>query len=182
MVHIFNRYRLIHRLVAEAFLGERPTGMLVHHKDNDKANARPENLMYASASQNTKWAYADGRIGSHYKLSPFQRAKVVELYMKGDRTIISLAKQFDVSREIIRNLVKSTGIKRHNMKKLTPALYTEIRSKWVPFKYPVRMLAEEYKVSCGMVEYILGQRANRGRWLPKPPLPWDSELSTDAPK
>jgi hypothetical protein len=42
----------LHRVVAEAFIGTRPTGYQVNHKDGDKANNRIENLEYVTASEN----------------------------------------------------------------------------------------------------------------------------------
>ena len=42
----------IHRLVAAAFLGERPEGMQVNHKNGNKQDNRLENLEYVTASDN----------------------------------------------------------------------------------------------------------------------------------
>lgn len=39
-------------LVAEAFLGERPVGCDVSHKDEDSLNNRPDNLLYETRKQN----------------------------------------------------------------------------------------------------------------------------------
>lgn len=52
-----------HSLVALAFLGPRPPGAFVHHIDGDRLNNRLANLMYASPSENTRFAYAAGRLG-----------------------------------------------------------------------------------------------------------------------
>lgn len=44
----------VHTLVAAAFHGPRPAGLDVAHGDNDKHNNRPENLRYATRSENMK--------------------------------------------------------------------------------------------------------------------------------
>ena len=36
----------VHNLVAEAFLGRRPTDAEIHHKDHDRANPAEDNLEY----------------------------------------------------------------------------------------------------------------------------------------
>lgn len=42
----------VHRLVCAAFHGPRPDGMDCAHWDNDKTNSRPENLRWATRSEN----------------------------------------------------------------------------------------------------------------------------------
>lgn len=50
----------VHRVVAEAFLGVRPGGCVIDHKDGTKANNRSSNLEYVSARENTARATALG--------------------------------------------------------------------------------------------------------------------------
>ena len=52
--------RLVHRLVAEAFLGPCPAGHNVNHKDSDRANARLQNLEYVTPKANTQHAINQG--------------------------------------------------------------------------------------------------------------------------
>lgn len=53
-LHIFQRKetRLVHQLIALAFLGTRHSGMQVNHIDGDKFNNRQENLEYATCAGN----------------------------------------------------------------------------------------------------------------------------------
>jgi len=44
--------RTVHGLVAEAFLGLRPTGYEVHHKDSNISNPSADNLEYVTPKKN----------------------------------------------------------------------------------------------------------------------------------
>lgn len=50
----------VHRLVAAAFLGARPAGMQINHKNGIKSDNRLENLEYCTQSENMKHAFATG--------------------------------------------------------------------------------------------------------------------------
>lgn len=47
-------FRYVHRLVAEAFIGPRPEGMQVHHRDGVRDNNYPSNLCYVTQMENTR--------------------------------------------------------------------------------------------------------------------------------
>lgn len=50
----------VHILVASAFLGKRPTGYIVNHKDGNKQNNNASNLEYTTYSGNLIHAYKTG--------------------------------------------------------------------------------------------------------------------------
>lgn len=51
-VHLQGVTRKVHALVAEAFIGPRPAGEEVRHRDGNKLNAAAENLEYGTRRQN----------------------------------------------------------------------------------------------------------------------------------
>jgi hypothetical protein len=53
--------RAVHRLVAEAFLGQPPMGRVVNHKNGDRADNRAENLEWVTQSENVSHTYRSGR-------------------------------------------------------------------------------------------------------------------------
>lgn len=52
--------RTIHSLVAEAFIGPRPDGAVINHKDTCKTNNRVDNLEYTTSAANAAHAQAHG--------------------------------------------------------------------------------------------------------------------------
>ena len=54
------RHRTVHSLVAEAFLGPRPKGADIRHKDGDRTNNTASNLEYGTRSQNLRDCYEYG--------------------------------------------------------------------------------------------------------------------------
>jgi len=62
----------VHVLVAAAFIGPKPIGMDINHKDGNKQNNRVENLEYMTRSENCKHGF---RLGLSY--TPFREFKGV---------------------------------------------------------------------------------------------------------
>lgn len=50
----------VHALVCEAFIGPRPAGYEINHKDGDKSNNHLENLEYCTSRENTRHAIENG--------------------------------------------------------------------------------------------------------------------------
>jgi HNH endonuclease len=50
----------VHVLVAQIFIGRRPAGMTVNHKDGDKWNRAVTNLEYITQGENNSHAWATG--------------------------------------------------------------------------------------------------------------------------
>lgn len=78
-----NRLERVHRLVVEAFFGLIPEGMVVNHKDGDKAHNHYTNLEIFSYKENNAHAKATGLNGNRGEKSHYARlteAEVIAMY------------------------------------------------------------------------------------------------------
>lgn len=103
----------IHRLVALAFIGPPPDGMIVCHKDDNPANNNLENLKYGTLSENSYDALRNGRRSILYgedhnkaKLTAKQVNEIRQLYATGAYTLVELGKMFGVHHTNISLIVK----------------------------------------------------------------------------
>jgi len=95
----------VHTLVAEAFLGVRPTAHhLVAHGDGSRTNNRPDNLRWATALENAEDRDRHGTTvrlkGEAYGMSRLTAAAVLEMRARKHRgaSADELAERFRVSR------------------------------------------------------------------------------------
>lgn len=101
----------VHALVAAAFIGPRPSGMQINHKDGNKQNNRLENIEYCTQSENIRHSY---RHGMHTPVGGEKhgQAKLTALDVARIRTesgsSTALAKKYGVHRKTIMN-VKTGG-------------------------------------------------------------------------
>lgn len=79
---------LVHILVAEAFLGPKPLGMTVNHKNGNKRDPSADNLEYLTQGDNNKHAY---RIGLKRHVQPIgEKNHAAKLTLEQARRVISL--------------------------------------------------------------------------------------------
>lgn len=52
----------VHKAMAELYIGERPDGMTVNHRDGNKLNNAASNLEYLSAAENVRHAFKSGLV------------------------------------------------------------------------------------------------------------------------
>ena len=108
--------RMIHRLVAAAFIGECPCGKEVNHKDGVKTNNTPANLEYVTRSENAKHALRMGlrkfvpsrRIGEELhsaKLTESEVREIKQLYSKGGLRQRDIAEKYGVKQSAISRIV-----------------------------------------------------------------------------
>lgn len=79
--------RTVHSLVAEAFIGPRPDGLVVNHKDTNKHNNASSNLEYVTPQENTAHARANGCAPKVYRGADNFRAKLTEVQVSEIRRI-----------------------------------------------------------------------------------------------
>lgn len=113
---------LVHRIVAAAFLGPRPEGHEVNHKDGDKTNNRVGNLEYMTRSENNRHAYRTGLRtplpiapsgAAHHnaKLTDEQVREIRRLYRPRMYGTPRLAREFGVSHKTIWQIVRGNAWK-----------------------------------------------------------------------
>ena len=160
---------LVHVLVAEAFLGPRPAGMVANHKDGDKAHNGAENLEWVTPSDNGVHAYRLGlqRGGEHQGGAKLTDDKVREIrarYKGGNGEQTKLAKEFGVSQGLISQIVrgdvwrhlpvgevtgdprKASG-ERHRNASVTNEQVREIRGLYAAGGVTHQQLARQYGIS-----------------------------------
>lgn len=104
---------LVHQLVAIAFLGPSPKGMVVCHGPGGSFDNRLKNLSYGTPSQNSFDQWRDntklyGELCSWSKLTATQVNQIKQEYKNGI-TNKELAKKFNVSRSRICDIIKGRG-------------------------------------------------------------------------
>lgn len=109
--------RLVHTVVAGAFMGSAPEGYEVNHEDGDKVNNRLSNLKYVTHSENNLHAYANGlnpRSGERHRWSKLTADQVLEIRRLNAKEGLGcrrLARRFGVSKGTITLILNRTNWK-----------------------------------------------------------------------
>jgi hypothetical protein len=101
-------YWHVHLLVAQVFIGPRPEGMQINHKNLDKTNNRDGNLEYVTPVQNCAHAAVHGHTPSpeniphgekHYdaRLTEADVIEARDLYATGVHSCSALSRRFKVT-------------------------------------------------------------------------------------
>lgn len=105
---------LLHRLIAEAFLGE-SHGRQVNHKNGDKSDNRVENLEWSTCAENNRHArevLGKTQVGERNSRCKIPSNKVEEI-LKNDRSAKEWASELgctaDYVRQIRRGVYRSRG-------------------------------------------------------------------------
>lgn len=106
----------IHLMVAECWLGKKPRGMIVNHKDGNKRNYRRSNLEYTTNSGNVDHALDTGlqKHGGDRSWSAVTNVvalKIVKRIKSGERNV-DIAERFDVPPYIVRDIKSGKAYKR----------------------------------------------------------------------
>jgi len=99
-------------LVIRTFIGERPVGLQINHKDGNKLNNHIDNLEYVTVQENIKHAFRFGlnipNNGEKHGMSKLTEENVLEirrLYKGGMYKKVELAKKFNISRHQIYRIL-----------------------------------------------------------------------------
>lgn len=109
--HNVRKLFLVHRLVAQAFIGDCPEEEEVNHKNGVKTDNRIENLEYVTKSENSKHAVALGLIdhaGEKCPVSKLTNSQVLGIrrrHKKGDTSYKKLGMMFGVSKSTIAHII-----------------------------------------------------------------------------
>lgn len=95
----------VHVAVAAAFLGPRPAGMDVNHRNGNKRDNRLVNLEYVTRSENHKHAFRSGlRPAVGRKLTDSEVRKIRRRHAAGEK-MVNLAKVYGVSPSLVSMVV-----------------------------------------------------------------------------
>lgn len=97
------KFKLIHVLVAEAFLGPKPELCEVRHLNGNRADPRLSNLAYGTQSENAHDCYDYGGRSGRGKLFREEILEIRRRLSEGE-TQTSLAKAYNVTRQTIGNI------------------------------------------------------------------------------
>lgn len=101
--------RYVHHLVAKTFIGPRPEGMSINHKNGDKGDNRDTNLEYCSHKDNMKHARETGLtvFGERKHTARLTQQAVVEIRNKhqSGHSYADLGREYSVSSSAIRSVV-----------------------------------------------------------------------------
>ena len=109
---IYNMKKLVHRLVAEAYIPNPDNKETVNHIDGDKSNNHVSNLEWATRSENVQHAYSNGLKHGIHKHNHFTRRKIAAMYDTGKYTQPELGKMFGVSYVTIASYINEFKPKR----------------------------------------------------------------------
>lgn len=101
----------VYVLVALTFIGERPEGYHICHKDGNQNNNKLDNLRYDTNSQNQIDIYRKGNKSSLGKLSIDQVLEVRRLYATWDYSLQVIANIFGVTKRTIACVVRRITFK-----------------------------------------------------------------------
>jgi hypothetical protein len=114
-VKLWSRKRLIHVLVAELFIGPKPAGYQVNHKDGDTSNNVVSNLEYATPSANVRHSLdvlgrkrARGSRNGASRLTEAQVREMRSAFAAGGVTRTALAAKYGVARSTVGRIISGT--------------------------------------------------------------------------
>jgi hypothetical protein len=105
------RWFTVHTLVARAFLGERPSGNHINHRNGVKTDNRVENLEYCTPAENSKHNFKIGlqcNKGENHSQSRLNDEKIREIrrLVKSGIAQTHVARKFGIHQSQISNIAR----------------------------------------------------------------------------
>lgn len=99
----------VHVLVMSAFIGPRPDGLVVNHKDNNPSNNNVDNLHYCTQGYNISYAFKQGRrslAGEKNNSSKLKESQVLEIrkLRKDGEKIKKISEMYSVGQSVISHI------------------------------------------------------------------------------
>jgi hypothetical protein len=95
----------VHNLVAEAFIGPKPKGMTVNHKNGDKLDCRPGNIEYVTHADNMLHAAS---VLGHHRGAANAQCKLTESRVRAIRsatgTQSAIARRYGISQSNVSQI------------------------------------------------------------------------------
>lgn len=101
--------KYVHALVAEAFIGPRPRGLVINHKDGVRTNNHVENLEYVTHQQNVRHAFEHGlmRIGSRHGQAKLNETLVSQIKLDLSHTSLAeVRKKYQLAHGTLNAIAK----------------------------------------------------------------------------
>jgi transposase len=161
---------LVHRLVALTFLGEPPTpDHDVNHLNGNRVDNRPDNLAWATRSENIEHAYKTGLhlryVGSKSSAAKLTEEQVSEILQRIAKREYrqTLADEFSISIKMIDEIVSGAhwkhvqrpdlSGKRTGRQKLTTGDVSEVR-RMLAIGLKCGVIGKHFGVSAGTIRHI----------------------------
>lgn len=155
-------YKMVHRLVAAAFIGQISEGMEVNHKDGNKLNNYVDNLEYVTHQKNMQ--HARNVLGNPGKKLTWQSVGEIRFRLSIGESQSMIAKEFGISigavRFIYQNRIWQDSDYKWSdkRKKLTSGQVASIRTRLSSGERRAR-LAHEFSVSTSTIDNIANSKA-----------------------
>jgi len=151
-------YRMVHCLVAIAFIGNKPYGMEVNHKDGDKLNNDVANLEYITHSKNMIHAHLvldnpGKKLNKHI-------AKDIRIALRQGQNRTDIAKAYGISKSTVQLIAHQqlwedeSGVIPNPKQKLTPDKVVEIRKRANNGETHTK-IARSYGVSSSTIDFVV---------------------------
>ncbi len=169
VVSIKGRTRLVHRLIAQAFIPNPDNKPCVNHKNGIKNNNRPENLEWCTVQENTRHSYDNGfQVAKKGSASPVSKLTDEQVFsIKEDtRPYCEIAKNYNISNTVIWGIKNGRSWKHVlNENAYTPIskrpVLTENQAKDVKYSTePAHIIAVKHNIDVSSVYRIKNGR----RW------------------